>query len=171
MALLLYRLRSKKGDRSVRTGLDVDTHLAIMAISAHAVLEMDTIAQSIKRADPTFFLLHRYIGQCMRESLVPPMLFSKLSRGSVQRELSLDIRSQNHFLDHFHQKVIIISRHDCFHIITKQSSIPKLRLFQVHQDKALYSDIIRTKIHLASTPGLSCLNGSVIIQNLSTLPV
>ena len=143
----------------------MDTHLAIMAISAHAVLEMDTIAQSIKRAEGSHFFCFRYIGRCMRESLVPPMLFSKLSRGSVQRELSLDIRSQNHFLDHFHQKVIIISRHDCFHIITKQSSIPKLRLFQVHQDKALYSDIIRTKIHLASTPGLSCLNGSVIIQN------
>ena len=63
-----------------------------------------------------------------------------------------------------HQK-IIICKNDSFHIITKQSSIPKLRLFQVHQDKALYSDIIRTKIHLASTPGLSCLNGSVIIQN------
>ena len=69
-----------------------------------------------------------------------------------------------------HQK-IIICKNDSFHIITKQSSIPKLRLFQVHQDKALYSDIIRTKIHLASTPGLSCLNGSVIIQNFSTLPV
>ena len=39
-------------------------------------------------------------------------------------------------------------------------------IFQVHQDKALYSDIIRTKIHLASTPGLSCLNGSVCISRL-----
>jgi len=33
--------------------------------------------------------------------------------------------------------------------------------YSVDQDKALYSDVIRTKIHLATTPGLSCLNGSV----------
>ena len=85
-----------------------DTRLAIMASSAPAVLEMATIAQSIKRAEGSHFFYFRYIGRCMRESLVPPMLFSKLSRGSVQRELSLDIRSQNQFLDHFHQKVIIL---------------------------------------------------------------
>ena len=151
--------------------MDVDTRFAIMAASAPVVLTMDTIAQAIKRAEGSHFFCFRYIGRCMRESLVPPMLFSKLSRGSVQRELSLDIRSQNQFLDHFSPKSHHICKHDSFHIITKQLSIPKLRLFQVHQDKALYSDIIRTKIHLASTPGLSCLNGSVIIQNLSTLPV
>ena len=142
-----------------------------MALSAPAALRMDTIAQANKRTEGSHFFCFRYIGRCMRESLVPPMLFSKLSRGSVQRELSLDIRSQNQSHDHFSPKNHHICKHDSFHIITKQSSIPKLRLFQVHQDKALYSDIIRTKIHLASTPGLSCLNGSVIIQNLSTLPV
>ena len=81
-----------------------DTRLAIMASSAPAVLEMDTIAQSIKRAEGSHFFYFRYIGRCMRESLVPPMLFSKLSRGSVQRELSLDIRSQNQSHDHFSPK-------------------------------------------------------------------
>ena len=40
----------QKGEGSVQTGLDVDTHLAIMASSAPAVLEMATIAQSIKKA-------------------------------------------------------------------------------------------------------------------------
>ena len=94
----------QKGEGSVQNGLDVNTHLAVMASSAPAVLEMDTIAQSIKRAEGSHFFYFRYIGRCMRESLVPPMLFSKLSRGSVQRELSLDIRSQNQFLDHFSPK-------------------------------------------------------------------
>ena len=47
----------QKGEGSVQTGLDVHTHLAIMASSAPAVLEMDTIAQSIKRADGSHFFL------------------------------------------------------------------------------------------------------------------
>ena len=142
----------------------MDTRLAFMATRPPVVLKMDTIAQVMKRAEGSHFFCFRYIGRCMRESLVPLMLFSKLSRGSVQRELSLDIRSQNQSHDHFSPKNHHISKHDSFHIITKQLSIPKLRLLQVHQDKALYSDIIRTKIHLASTPGLSCLNGSVNIK-------
>ena len=84
--------------------MDVDTRFAIMAASAPVVLTMDTIAQAIKRAEGSHFFCFRYIGRCMRESLVPLMLFSKLSRGSVQRELSLDIRSQNQFLDYFSPK-------------------------------------------------------------------
>ena len=75
-----------------------------MALSAPAALRMDTIAQVMKRAEGSHFFCFRYIGRCMRESLVPLMLFSKLSRGSVQRELSLDIRSQNQFLDYFSPK-------------------------------------------------------------------
>ena len=129
----------------------------------------------------------RCTGPCTPESLDRRTLSSRRSRGLEPRELSSDIRSPppspfpakaspdtNNTviitLDVYFQagmfacNVIRIS----LTIITTNFTITatniRIRMVvQVHQDKALYSDIIRTKIHLAATPGLSCLNGSVAL--------
>ena len=107
----------------------------------------------------------RCIGLCMPESLDRRMLSSKPLSDSELRELSSDIRSCSH-----HQPSILSNLHNVATIrISKSTTLTSFNVctlvLQVHQDKALYSDMIRTKIHLATTPGLSCLNGSVMGQN------
>ena len=114
----------------------------------------------------------RCIGLCMPESLDRRMLSSKPLSDSELRELSSDIRSCSH-----HQPSIlwkycqIPTTSPQSASASPQPSHPSMsaqgliKVLQVHQDKALYSDMIRTKIHLATTPGLSCLNGSVMGQN------